>query len=229
MAPNHPAAALLRQAKRLLFPAVVAFVLAAAPSASAASGEPDPTFGSGGIFTHEFSPGGPDSGSHFQGVELAPGGKIDLIGGVDNSDGRQTLAARRTEAGTLDPSFGAGGAVVTTLRPREGGQLLFQFSEAEHVGEDGSLVFAGPGVFGRFTPSGQLDSSYEHSETRMDIYALAALGNGDLMAGGHENSEINGPSPAELERLLPNGARDSSFGNEGVVNLPITAGENTRE
>jgi uncharacterized delta-60 repeat protein len=204
-------------------------VLAAPSTAWAGAGEPDPTFGSGGVFSHEFTGGGLSSGSELRAVALAPGATIDLVGVSDERDEREVLAVRLTEQGSLDPSFGSGGALVTTLQPRTSGQITLQPGDAELVQADGSIVVGGPGIIGRLTPSGQLDAGYQHDGNRIRIHAIASLSSGKLLTAGEERSEPNVSSPAAIERLLPDGASDPSFGHEGQVNLPLHPGEKMRE
>ena len=181
------------------------------------------------MFSHEFTGGGFDSGSELRAVALAPGGTIDLAGVSDERDEREVLAVRLTEHGPLDPSFGSGGALITTFLEPTYGQITLQWGEAELVQADGSIVMGGPGIVGRLTPSGQLDPSFQHDGNRIGIYAIASLPSGNLLTAGEERSEPNTRSPAAVERLLPDGARDPSFGHEGQVNLPLPAGEKERE
>jgi hypothetical protein len=63
--------------RRGLLLAWSSLVLATPGTAWAAAGEPDPTFGSGGVFSHEFAGGGQNSGSELQAVALATGGTIE--------------------------------------------------------------------------------------------------------------------------------------------------------
>jgi uncharacterized delta-60 repeat protein len=72
------------------------------------SGEPDPSFGSGGIFTSPVGTGG-SAGA----VEIAGGGRLILAGRYDIPPSNNAVAALRlTPEGTLDPSFGSGGIVL---------------------------------------------------------------------------------------------------------------------
>jgi uncharacterized delta-60 repeat protein len=74
-----------------------------------ADGALDPTFGDGGKVRTRFSSGI----SSAEGVVIQPDGKIVVAGGGAG----YFLLARYTADGKLDPTFGRGGKVQTTLRP----------------------------------------------------------------------------------------------------------------
>jgi uncharacterized delta-60 repeat protein len=66
-----------------------------------------------------------------------------------------------------------------------------------------------------FGTSGKVQSDFgNHNE----IFALAQLSNGDLLAAG-SNGDLFG-----LAQYLPNGTLDTSFGNNGVVTQQVNAG-----
>jgi uncharacterized delta-60 repeat protein len=73
------------------------------------SGDLDPSFGSGGIFTHRVS----DS-TNVATVDQAEAGRYLLSGWYDNAGLKKTasLVVRLTPGGSLDPAFGAGGVVA---------------------------------------------------------------------------------------------------------------------
>jgi len=215
--------------RRLALLTWAGLVLAAPSTAWAGAGEPDQSFGSGGVFSHEFTNGGLNSYSGFRAVALAPGAKIDVVGVSDERDDFEVLAVRLTEQGSFDSTFGSGGTLITALQPPTYGQITIQPGEAELVQADGSIVVGGPGMIGRLTPSGQLDPGFQHDGNRIRIFAIASLPGGELLTAGEERSGPAVSSPAAIERLLPNGARDPSFGHEGEVHLPLHPGERTRE
>ena len=72
-----------------------------------ADGKLDPTFGDGGKVLTPFG-----GRSNAQGVAIQPDGKIVAAGGGAG----YFVLARYTAMGKLDPSFGRGGTVQTTLR-----------------------------------------------------------------------------------------------------------------
>src|SRR5262245_28949057 len=75
------------------------------------SGSLDPGFGTGGIATVD--PGG--SFASGDGIVVQPDGRIVAAGSFDTGTGSDVLLVRLDASGTLDPSFGAGGMVMTDL------------------------------------------------------------------------------------------------------------------
>jgi uncharacterized delta-60 repeat protein len=155
-------------------------------------------------------------------VVPAPGGKIDVAGDAGDGLGDfRVLSARLQENGSLDPSFGAGGYVVN--EPAVGlnypGQRS-QYANAALVQSDGSLVVAG-NVIERLTPSGQFDPSFGPVDGVVtERNALRQLPDGKLLVLASEGAG-DLTDAAEVERALPNGQPDPSFGKNGVTKLPL--------
>jgi uncharacterized delta-60 repeat protein len=196
------------------------------PAARAAAGEPDPTFGLGGLVIHEFTPKQFGSSSSFETLELVPGG-IDAAGYARRSGGGSwfALVARFNEAGGLDPSFANSGGFVGIFSEFNPTTLYSDTMDGEVPQADGSIVVAGGRIAGRLTASGQVDGSFNHQGERIEINALAPLPNGDILAAGHQELPEGHPGrPAAVERWLPGGARDPSFGHAGEVQIPLPTG-----
>src|SRR4029450_652062 len=90
---------------------VLAFTVGLVSSAQAAPGDLDPSFGSGGLVTTDFG-GRSDFGL---GVAIQPDGKI-VTAGNSSAPGVFSVAfalSRHNADGTLDPTFGTGGTVLT--------------------------------------------------------------------------------------------------------------------
>ena len=98
-------------------------------------------------------------------LAIQPDGKIIVVGQIepDSSDGFSFALARFNQDGSLDPSFGTGGLVITDLGgPNDGAQAVALQS-------DGRIVVAGrTGNFPsfdfavvRYDPSGTLDPSFD--------------------------------------------------------------------
>ena len=210
--------------------AVVAGALAGAvvcvlpANALAVAGGLDPSFGSGGQVSFPLSLRGGRQDGAATSLMLTTAGAIEVAGTASPSHGGEwrAFAARVTEDGTLDPSFGTGGMVVTGLPPSdEGPGLLPDHSvEAGVLEGDGALVVVGPRTQGRFTASGAFDSTFEAGNSPLNSFALASLPGGETLAGGETPTEGNVSRYATLERVLPDGAPDPSFGKEGLVVLP---------
>ena len=175
----------------------------------AAPGQLDRSFGANGKVITDV--GGADwAGS----VAIAPGGALVAAGGSDGD----AVVARYDAAGRLDPSFGAGGTVVTDL----GGD---DAAEAVVVHSDGKVVVAGQrnGDLGlvRYTSTGALDPSFDGDgivvtdlgfEER-SLSALRAPG-GRLLVVGTAGDRL------VLARYLRDGRLDPGFGRLGIVVTP---------
>jgi uncharacterized delta-60 repeat protein len=193
-----------------------------ASSLAAPAGTPDSTFGTGGVVTYQLGFGNYSPFSRLFAVTPAPGAKIDLAGDAGDGLGHfQVLSARLQENGSLDPSFGSSGYVLS--EPPVGQSYPGQYSEyanAAAVQPDGSLVVAG-NVIERLTPSGQFDPSFGPVVGVVtERNALRQLPDGKLLVlaseGGGDPTDA-----AEVERALPNGQPDPSFGKNGVTKLPL--------
>jgi uncharacterized delta-60 repeat protein len=210
-----------------------AVVCASPANALAAAGGLDPSFGSGGQVSFPLSLRGAQQNGRPTTLMFTAAGDIEVTGTASPPHGGEwrAFAARVREDGTLDPSFGTGGSVVTSLPPSdEGSGVLPDHSvEAGVLEGDGALVLAGPRTQGRLTPGGVFDSSFEAGNSPLNSFALAYLSGGDALAAGETPTEGNGPRYATLERLQPDGAPDPSFGREGLVQLPTRAGPQVRE
>ncbi len=124
------------------------------------SGALDQTFGTGGKVTTEFG----RSSSAALAVALQPDGRIVAAGAVSGGPtGVDIALARYTANGSLDPTFGVGGRVVTDL------QSPFQAASAMVIQPDGKLVVSGytkpfdsypDFLVARYTSSGALDQSF---------------------------------------------------------------------
>jgi uncharacterized delta-60 repeat protein len=200
-------------------------VLGALPAnALAIAGGLDPSFGSDGQVSFPLSLRGERQDGRSTALMFTAAGNIEIAGTATPTHGGEwrAFAARVREDGTLDPSFGIGGTVVTSLPPSdEGPGLLPDYGvEAGALEGDGALVLAGPRTQGRLTAGGAFDSSFEAGNSPLNSFALAYLPGGDLVAAGETPTEGNVPRYATLERLQPDGAPDPGFGKEGLVQLP---------
>lgn len=148
-------------------------------------------------------------------IGFGPGGTIYVTGTAQAHFGGawRMFAVRLLENGTVDGTFGKGGQVVTTPEPRydeEG--LVESLGQAGAVEPEGSVVIVGDQKI-RLTPSGELDGNYP-SKCAINALAMVRLPTGDLLLAGSQEGK-----PA-LERLLPNGAVDETFGDKGTTVLP---------
>jgi uncharacterized delta-60 repeat protein len=116
-------------------------------------GDPDPTFGVGGVATLDIS-GGFDVAN---GVALQPDGKIVVAGSAGTNRPRFVVARLLTD-GTPDPAFGTDGIVRTPFG-------IWGVARAVAIQDDGSIVVAGGNGRGwalaRYTDDGGLDPTFE--------------------------------------------------------------------
>jgi uncharacterized delta-60 repeat protein len=180
------------------------------------NGSLDSSFGDGGRVTTEFT-GGDDGHA----VVVQPDGKIVVAG---ETLGRFALARYRPD-GSLDPSFGSGGKVVSIQGQRGASALVRQ--------RDGKLVAAG-GVyldsrhrFGlvRFNTDGSLDRSFGSDGIAHAVVgsgpwsfpnAIALQGDGKIVAAG-VGWDTNGNNNWGVARWDRDGTLDQTFGQRGVV------------
>jgi len=189
------------------------------------NGSLDTTFGTGGILRVERT-----THTTINDVSVLGDGSIMLAG----AEGNASLLARVTANGTLDPTFGTGGVILTS--PAGYGSSNFK---SLVVQADGSMIAAGnatptganqPTFFvARFLADGTLDTSYDTdglqfvdvnpAATSSSVLTNATLqADGklvlvgyDLQSGANENWAV--------ARLNTNGSLDTSFSTDGVTLL----------
>jgi uncharacterized delta-60 repeat protein len=187
-------------------------------------GSLDPAFGTGGVVTTDF--GGYDPASE---VALDSSGRIVVGGSSLTPSGTHAALARYRANGSLDPSFGSGGKVVTDLgadEPSVGAMI---------IDSEGRIVLAGQTyryhdeynyydyLVARLTPSGKPDPSFGHGGTVGTDFgvlesarALALDSRNRIIAAGRW-SNYGEEYAFAVARYGPNGALDPSFGSGGTV------------
>ena len=142
------------------------------------------------------------------------------------------------QAGSLDPTFGSGGIVITNFGVNENN---FQLVDAA-LAPNGDIVVAGTvsmaadGVANsndiiRYLPSGALDPSFgtDGIETLAAPFFASPFGILSVQPNGQilvlTQVEVSGALEVALERLTNNGALDPTFGSGGIVitNFPAPA------
>jgi uncharacterized delta-60 repeat protein len=189
-------------------------------------GSLDNTFGSGGIATESL--GG--FWEYGDSIALQSDGKI-LVGGVWTPGGEAEggfVILRFTSDGSLDDTFGIGGAVTMPF----GG-----WDTSLAVQPDGKILLSGTALGGfnsnfdfclvRVNPDGTLDQHFgNNGQARATFtpdggeyaHALAVLPSGRIMVVG--SAFVGGKVGFALARFTPGGALDASF---GVGGLQLTA------
>jgi len=214
-----------------------ALALAIAAAAVAAPGDLDPAFGTNGRVS--FSPFVESGASS---IAVQPDGKLVLAGTADDqapppppppapdallSSNPDFLTVRLMPDGSVDQSFGSGGAVRTTIasgaEPWEGARTVA-------VGPDGSLVVAGFAAGGggtdlaivRYTPAGARDPTFAGDGVQTLDFGHTDGANGvAVQPDGKVVVVGTGPTGFTVIRLQANGQLDAGFANNGVATTNV--------
>ena len=192
----------------------------------AADGDLDATFGNGGKVVTDFN----NSTDWLSRIAVQPDGKIVAIG--DTHPSHRGALARYNPGGTLDPTFGNGGKVITVANVRESaaGLLILPDGKIMTCGsidlpnsQDTSFVLL------RFNSDGSVDPTFGNGGTVTTninndndrAYALARQSDGKIVAAGKRGIQFY-PSDQRkgnvaLARYNPDGSLDATFGNGGIV------------
>lgn len=213
-----------------VFPLVLlslVIALVAAPAASAAPGDLDPSFGSGGsvrLLTSEEK-------AAIRSVAVQPDSKIVLAGGEVPGN---AIVLRLLPNGELDPSFGTGGKVTTVV---PGGCE----ARAVAIQPDGKIVVAGSAngaltfdfFIARYLPSGAPDPGFGGGDG-IEIVPVGAMGDEAEAVAIGPNGQIAATGEAELPGneqtlgvvvLKKDGSPDPSFGGTGALTKETIGGD----
>lgn len=188
------------------------------------------TFGLLGYRTYDFGSGADD------GLKTARSDSADriVVSGYRIASGAKRAVIARTQlAGNLDSSFGSNGVATADLSGTGHNNELFDFA----FQSDGKIVAVGitnnasnnqDVVAIRLNTNGSFDTSFGSSGiVRLDLgsnvdtaTSVAIDANGKILVAG--NTQYNGNLAPALIRLNSNGARDISFGNNGVFLQPFS-------
>jgi uncharacterized delta-60 repeat protein/uncharacterized repeat protein (TIGR01451 family) len=194
-------------------------------------GSLDTSFGSNGKVTTDF--GTNDTG---EAVIIQLDSKIIVAGYSGLSDNYDFALARYNSDGTLDPSFGTSGKVVTNFTTRPWGDSD-DVAKAVVIQPDGKIVVAGTSsdksftsydfALARYDSDGSLDTSFgTGGKVTTDLgsilgtvydYGQAAVlqSDGKIIVAGY--SEYSGDADFAVARYNQDGSLDTSFGTNGVV------------
>jgi len=193
------------------------------------NGTLDPTFGTSGVVLYNGPGNDIDNG---QGVALQSDGKIIIVGESHNVSGgySDSLLLRYNSNGTLDTTFGAGGAVFYDIG--DGSDIGY----AVAIQPDGKIVITGVHWSGsaatdlqvlRYANNGTLDATfgtggvvrYGAANVSDAGHAVAVQPDGKILVVGNSLDTLATPieNEAVLLRYNSNGTPDSTFGSGGVV------------
>ncbi len=190
-----------------------------------ADGSLDTSFGSGGRVTTDFK-GGADFAT---GVALVRGGLV-VVGYTAASDGTVSLALARYQVdGSLDPSFGGSGEVVTSISGMDFARAVAL--SGHHIVVAGSTASGANGddfLVARYNLDGTLDSGFGgHGWVSTDFngaddQANAVLVTGrDILVAGTARGTSN---DFALARYRGDGSLDPWFGTGGKVETDFSGG-----
>ena len=206
----------------------VVLSIALAPSAHAAAGDLDPTFGMGGTVTTNFT--SREDVAYPMAVQAD--GKI-VVAGTSGFARFARFArfalARYNADGSLDTTFGGDGKVTTNLSRQD--DVAYGLA----IQPDGKIVVAGTSGFARFAlarynTDGSLDTSFSGDGklttnlTPYDdfAYGLAIQSDDKIVAAG--DSGAGGPKARfAVVRYNSDGSLDTSFGGDGKVTTDFTS------
>lgn len=211
-------------------------------------GSLDPTFGTGGTVITDVQ--GPDN---TRGIALQSDGKILVVGYASYN----FAVVRYLADGTLDPSFGTGGMVVTDLGQDDVCRAVAIQADGKiicggYTGEGGGLDPLDPegdapaalGDFAmvRYLEDGSLDPSFgnggvvitdigeeEHART------VVIQKDGKIILAGHRGEPVLGggsgglPGDFAIVRYLPDGTVDSTFGDGGLSSTDLGLDDGIRD
>ena len=204
-------------------------------TASAAAGDIDTTFGSGGrtitgITSGNFSP----SNESMYAIAVQADGKIIVAGSTDVGNGDALLLRYDTD-GSRDETFGSNGQSVVDFGADETATSIA-------IQSDGKIVVAGYrftaatrwDVFlARYTTNGSPDETFStggYVSTNLSgtssesAYGVAIQSDGKIVVTGQ--SDATGNDDALVARYLTNGTLDNTFGTGGIVTLDVSGGSN---
>ncbi|GBF03829.1 hypothetical protein DAERI_010001 [Deinococcus aerius] len=190
-----------------------------------ADGSPDSTFGAGGRVT--VAVGAAEDRAYA--LALQPDGKI-VVGGTSQSGaatGLDFALARLNANGTLDPSFGSGGKVVTPVAA--GGVQDTVYALLAH----GDSLYAVGGetdfMLAKYTSAGTLDPAFGAGGKVAGLFGSVvgrARGVALSTVGGQERLVVagNAGNDTAVARLTLGGSPDATFGNAGRKVLALSPG-----
>lgn len=215
----------------------------------AADGSLDAAFGNDGLVTTDFpGTGALDTGTidGASAVAIDGDGRIIVAGGsglflptdeILEAQSSDFALARYAADGNLDPTFGRGGLMTTDFS----GSGSFDTGYAIAIDADGRIVVAGwTGPLGgsssfalaRYTPDGNLDSSFGHGGlVTTDFSRLGSDGEGSTLSAIAIDSDgrivalgsidVHGSGDFALARYNADGSLDAGFGDGGLVTTDL--------
>ncbi len=202
------------------------------------AGDPDFTFGLGGVVTTDFGDGSYDE---LYALILQPDGRMLVAGVTDSGGGPGVLfgaddlaLARYTATGLLDADFGRGGKAVIDLGSRD------EEIRALALDPDGKIVVAGyldgerqgDLMVGRLHRNGVPDPDFglgasgfavtdTGSRSRLERLTAVAIDRGGMIVAGGQVARDRGAADFAVLRYDPRGELDRAFGHNGLATVDL--------
>ena len=171
-------------------------------------GSLDGSFGDGGKLTI-FVGFGED---RINSLLIQPDGKIVAGGYADNIGNRDFAVVRLRPNGSLDPSWGTGGKVITAF-----GSVDHRIASLA-IQSDGKIVAGGNSVVVRYNTNGTLDTSWGGTgivSTSQVVTSVAVQPDGKVVAGGW--IWLGFESDSAVARFNTDGTPDTTWDGDGSV------------
>jgi len=213
-----------------------------------ADGTPDPTFGQGGSTRIILFAQNHISNNLSPSVALTPDKKIVVVRSIVDifpscGDGTRVVVIRMDHDGSLDPTFGNGGFVFTTIKNKfDAGSIAVQrdgkvvvvgsSGQRNTCGDELTAMFA---TLVRYQSNGQLDPTFGNGGVVRSIWlvgqpalismesnfsSLFIQENGLIVAAGTiETGEFGATSEMLIAEYLPTGELNPVFGSNGATML----------
>ena len=217
----------------LLSTFIAAASLSFLPTASAADGDLDTTFGTGGIATTHLG----SLYDYGESVALQSDGKIVTAGYFYNGTDYDFALVRYNNDGTLDTSFSGDGIVTTDIGN------LGDFATSIAIQSDGKIIVAGNSLTSgnykfalvRYNTDGTLDTSFSGDgkvTTALGVsddrfYSIGLQSDGKIVAAGSSYDDTGSIFDFALVRYNTDGTSDSSFSGDGKVITAISGLEDS--
>lgn len=176
-----------------------------------ASGALDPAYGTGG--KRSFSVG---DDATVNALALQSDGNVVAAGTRTTGGSVDSLVARLTTDGDLDPAFNGSGRVVMNLGSND--RLTSVQVQANNAIVVGATI-GSSGAVARLTPAGDPDTTFNGDGRRtgidMTVQAMVLQPDGKIVIGGRAGNDF------ALMRLKPDGSTDSSFGGSTGVRADL--------
>ena len=163
-------------------------------------------------------------------VAIDDQGRIIVAGGGASSD---VMLVRYNADGSLDPSFGANGVVVTDYGS-------WDYAFAVVLDSAGRILVAGTNggyfLLGRYSPDGVLDTTFDHDgkvttdlgSDDAEARAIVLDNSGRIVVAGWMRTSPTAYDFA-LARYNPDGSLDASLGGTGIVITDVDARDEGRD